>query len=130
MSSLSLSLDLRKIMSKFSYSQESGKKPKLELSGSHVRVHGANSRTYQPNPAYNVVTPETGKGAIHLPVYQEVQTSALSIDGSNPVQMVMSTPNVVCKELYRIGIQYYKFLFIAGTYCSTRKVWWQRINGW
>ena len=85
-------------MSKFSYSQESGKKPKLELSGGHV--HGATSRTYQPNPAYNVVTPETGKGAKHPPVYQEVQASALPIEGSNAVQMVMSSPNVVCMELY------------------------------
>ena len=75
------------------YSVEVGKEPEYELSGGHI--HGTSAHVYQQNPAYNVVTPKAGKGTKHPPEYQEIQANALTTDGSNPVQMVMSTPNVV-----------------------------------
>ena len=89
------------MMSAQGYSLEVGKvstEPEYELSGGHV--HGTSSKFYQQNPAYNVVTPEAAcVGAKRPPVYQEIQVTALPADGSNPVQKVMSTPNVVRKVL-------------------------------
>ena len=88
-------------MSAQGYSLEVGKEskePEYELSGGHVNV--ARSHIYQQNPAYNILTPEAGRGAKHPPVYREVLANALPTDGSNPVQMVMSTPNVVHKNLF------------------------------
>ena len=74
---------------------EESKEPVYELSGGHVLATSSESHIYQENPAYNVVAQQAGRGATETPPpeYEEIPGPADG-PGSNPVQMVMSTPNV------------------------------------